>query len=163
MSAPECAGVPDWRHHAACRGEDPELFCPPVNTRTVAAQTQIAVAKTVCGGCPVRHDCLEWVLGTPDGHTIAGGLTPEERRELRRERGLHRTPPPPRGVLPPVPLSPGGDPMDMRRAAVQARQAAVHALAQRGLSIPEIASWVGLSPDHVRRRVRRAATDEQST
>src|ERR1041385_7737210 len=114
-------------------------------------QTQIAAAKSICGGCPVRDDCLGWVLSTPDDHTIAGGLTPEERRELRRERGLHRTPPPLRRALPPVSPPADGDPMDMRRPAVLARQAAVHALAQQGLSTPEIASWVGLSPDHVRR------------
>jgi len=162
VSAPELAGVPDWRHHAACRGEDPELWCPPRNTNTVAVQTRIADAKTICGGCRVRGDCLEWVLGTPDDYTIAGGLTPEERRELRRERGLYRTPaPPPRG-LPLVPASPVDEPMDMRRPAVQARQAAVHALAERGLSTHEIARWVGLSVDRVR-RVRRTPIDDERT
>jgi DNA-binding NarL/FixJ family response regulator len=46
-------------------------------------------------------------------------------------------------------------------SAVQARQAAVHALAERGLSTHEIARWVGLSVDHVR-RVRRTAVNEQT-
>jgi WhiB family redox-sensing transcriptional regulator len=44
---------------------------------------QIAEAKAVCRRCPVRPDCLTDALERiPNG--IAGGLTEDERRALRR-------------------------------------------------------------------------------
>ena len=41
----------DWRHRAACRDEDPELFFPIGNTGP--ALLQIEEAKAVCRRCPV--------------------------------------------------------------------------------------------------------------
>ena len=41
----------DWRHRAACRDEDPELFFPIGNTGP--ALLQIEEAKEVCRRCPV--------------------------------------------------------------------------------------------------------------
>ena len=43
----------DWRHQAACRDEDPELFFPVGNTGP--AITQIEEAKKVCMRCTVRE------------------------------------------------------------------------------------------------------------
>ena len=46
----------DWRHRAACRDEDPELFFP-VGT-SGPALLQIAEAKAVCHRCTVASQCL---------------------------------------------------------------------------------------------------------
>lgn len=71
----------DWRHRAACRGEDPELFFPVGGDG--AALARVAAAKAVCAGCPVRAECLAFALvAISDG--VAGGLTAEERAQLRR-------------------------------------------------------------------------------
>ena len=48
----------DWRHEAACRDEDPELFFPVGNTGP--ALSQIEEAKVVCARCTVTTDCLKW-------------------------------------------------------------------------------------------------------
>ena len=71
-----------WRRSAACRGCDVELFFP-VGT-TGPAIDQIASAKAVCGGCPVRADCLDFALVTNQEAGVWGGATEEERRRLRR-------------------------------------------------------------------------------
>ena len=72
----------EWRTHAACRSVDPEVFFPAAETGPLH-EAQVAVAKAVCAGCPVRVECLEDALvRIPEG--IAGGLTAEERRRLRR-------------------------------------------------------------------------------
>ncbi|MBA3905623.1 MAG: WhiB family transcriptional regulator [Pseudonocardiales bacterium] len=72
----------EWRTRAACRSADPELFFPTAEAGPVY-DAQVAVAKAVCAGCPVRVECLdEALLRIPEG--IAGGLTPEERRRMRR-------------------------------------------------------------------------------
>jgi hypothetical protein len=74
-----------WRDRAACRGVDPETFFPTAHDGPVYA-AQVAVAKSVCAGCPVRAECLdEALVRIPFG--IAGGLTPEERRGHRQRVG----------------------------------------------------------------------------
>jgi hypothetical protein len=52
-----------------------------------ARDVEVAVAKAVCGWCPVRPECLDEAR-IPYG--IAGGLTEHERRTLRRS-DTHRT------------------------------------------------------------------------
>ena len=72
----------DWRSRAACLGVDPELFFPVAEDGPVH-DAQVAKAKAVCAGCPVVAVCLADALARiPDG--IAGGLTEQERRALRR-------------------------------------------------------------------------------
>jgi WhiB family redox-sensing transcriptional regulator len=71
----------NWRHHAACRDEDPELFFPIGSSGPALIQEELA--KAVCFRCVVREACLEWALNTgqPDG--ICGGLNEMERRLSR--------------------------------------------------------------------------------
>ena len=72
-----------WRREAVCRDTDPELFFP-VGT-TGQALLQIAKAKSVCCECPVKLDCLDFALETNQDTGIWGGLSEEERRQIRRE------------------------------------------------------------------------------
>lgn len=76
----------DFRHQAACRSVDPEVFFP-VAVAGAEFERQVEVAKAVCGGCPVRAACREWALvALPEG--IAGGMTEHERRfEQARRHG----------------------------------------------------------------------------
>lgn len=70
----------DWRVRAECRAVDPDTFFPASDRGPEVAQ-----AKAVCAGCPVRRECLDEALRRiPDG--IAGGLTAAERRTLLRGR-----------------------------------------------------------------------------
>lgn len=83
-------GVFDWRERAACRDEDPELFFPIGDAGP--AHRQIAVAKFVCDGCPVRANCLEWALEASPVEGVWGGTTDAERAALLdgRARGKRR-------------------------------------------------------------------------
>jgi WhiB family redox-sensing transcriptional regulator len=72
----------DWRDHAACRDEDPELFFP-VGT-SGPALLQIAEAKAVCGRCSVSSECLKWALASGQDAGVWGGLSEDERRALKR-------------------------------------------------------------------------------
>ncbi len=73
-----------WRSAGACLGADPDLFFP--TSTTGRADKQVARAKTICAGCAVRPECLEFALahGMVDG--IWGGTTPEDRQRDRRRR-----------------------------------------------------------------------------
>jgi WhiB family redox-sensing transcriptional regulator len=70
----------DWRHAAACRDEDPELFFP-VGT-TGPALLQVEEAKAVCRRCSVIEDCLAWALESGQDAGVWGGRSEEERRAL---------------------------------------------------------------------------------
>ena len=77
-----------WQDQAACcqPGPDgsppsPELFWPVGTAGPALRQTD--QAKAICRSCPVQTLCLEWALDAlPEG--IAGGLTADERRTLKR-------------------------------------------------------------------------------
>lgn len=50
----------------------------------------IAAAKAMCGQCPVARKCLDFAMSVETAadttHGIYGGLTPDERIELRRHQ-----------------------------------------------------------------------------
>ena len=78
----------DWRHEAACRDEDPELFFPIGNTGPAIAQ--IEEAKAVCARCPVATPCLQWAIESGQDAGVWGGLSEDERRALKRRAARNR-------------------------------------------------------------------------
>lgn len=68
---------PPGREAAACRGEDTEIFFD------AAAEPH---AKLLCAQCPVRADCLEYAITTPERYGTWGGLNEDERASERRRR-----------------------------------------------------------------------------
>ena len=72
-----------WQERANCLGVDPDLFFPERGAST-------REAKSVCAGCEVKADCLEYALDNGEKFGIWGGLSERERRRLRRQRALAR-------------------------------------------------------------------------
>jgi WhiB family redox-sensing transcriptional regulator len=72
-----------WQERANCLGVDPDLFFPERGAST-------REAKSVCRGCEVQGDCLEYALSNGEKFGIWGGLSERERRRVRRERALAR-------------------------------------------------------------------------
>ena len=75
---------PGWRTRSACLSADPDLFFPI--SATAAAAPQVATAKAICAGCPVRSTCLSYAMDHRDLVGIWGGTTFDERRKARRSR-----------------------------------------------------------------------------
>lgn len=73
-----------WRTGAACKDTDPDLFFPIGSTG--AAVEQIDDAKAVCGTCHAQVECLDFALDTNQDSGVWGGLSEEERRDIRRAR-----------------------------------------------------------------------------
>jgi len=67
-----------WVALAACRGADPGLFFADGDG------DRTGVARRICGGCPVRDECLEWALEARATFGVWGGTTEQERRRLLR-------------------------------------------------------------------------------
>lgn len=76
-----------WRHRAACRHEDPELFFPVGNSGP--ALRQISQAQAVCRRCPVVSDCLSWALRHGQATGVWGGLGEVERDAVGRSMTVH--------------------------------------------------------------------------
>src|SRR5712692_7170221 len=72
-----------WQEQANCLGVDPDLFFPERGAST-------REAKSVCRGCEVRAECLEYALRHGEKFGIWGGLSERERRRVRRQRALER-------------------------------------------------------------------------
>ncbi|HZQ27414.1 MAG TPA: WhiB family transcriptional regulator [Acidimicrobiales bacterium] len=68
-----------WRHRAACRGVDPDVFYP-------VSDEEAEAAKAVCNACPVRQPCLEYALANRERDGVWGGATERERRRMIRQR-----------------------------------------------------------------------------
>jgi WhiB family redox-sensing transcriptional regulator len=79
----------DWRHRAACRGEDPELFFP-VGTGP-DAKVQTALAKQVCRACPVAGACGTWAMDHGYDSGVWGGTTEAERVAAKRRAARIRS------------------------------------------------------------------------
>lgn len=78
----------DWRHEAACREEDPEVFFPVGNTGPALAQ--IEEAKKICVRCSVKDPCLAWALESGQDAGVWGGLSEDERRAMKRRAARNR-------------------------------------------------------------------------
>ena len=72
-----------WRHQAACRGLDPEIFYPQ-------SDEESEIAKTVCFGCAVREACLEHAVGIPGTRRRVGWMHRERAPPHRPTAPPHR-------------------------------------------------------------------------
>ena len=72
-----------WQDEANCLGVDPDLFFPERGATTKEA-------KSVCGRCEVKTECLEYALRHGEKFGIWGGMSERERRRIRRQRALAR-------------------------------------------------------------------------
>lgn len=68
----------NWAQRAACRDSDPEALF----VRGAEQHRQ----KAICGGCPVKKECLAEALDNQINWGIWGGMTERERRALLRRR-----------------------------------------------------------------------------
>ncbi|MFE1272143.1 WhiB family transcriptional regulator [Streptomyces sp. NPDC058758] len=72
-----------WMSAGLCRAADADdLFVEG------AAQNR---AKALCGGCPVRAECLAYALDGRIEHGVWGGMTERERRALLKRRPTVRS------------------------------------------------------------------------
>lgn len=69
-----------WREEAACLNLPVDPFFPEQGQSA-------APAKKICATCPVRNECLDYAMTTGQEYGVWGGLTEDERHELRRGRG----------------------------------------------------------------------------
>jgi WhiB family transcriptional regulator, redox-sensing transcriptional regulator len=72
---------PGWFDRAACRGAGWDRWFPEAEP---GQPVDYSAAVAVCEGCPVRARCLDYAQATRAAEGVWGGLTPSERRRLRK-------------------------------------------------------------------------------
>lgn len=75
----------EWAARGACAGRGDDLMFPIGVRGSRVYDRQVAVAKRVCGACPVRAECLVHALDAGESVGVWGGLDAVERSALRRD------------------------------------------------------------------------------
>ncbi len=79
-------GVPlpiDWQQRGICRDSDASVFFPPTSfEHKPEREAREAKAKSICAGCPVRVQCLEWALAVREPHGVWGGCSESDRKQI---------------------------------------------------------------------------------
>jgi hypothetical protein len=133
---------PDWMDDAECLDTGDELFFGPdspdgtptgaelARLRSETSQRDLLAKTRYCSACPVRRDCA--VLGWKEEFGIYGGWSPEQRQAM--DKGEFR-------------------PTKIKARVSPKRDRAV-ALVREGLTIPEVAVKMEMTPsvvaDHLR-------------
>jgi WhiB family redox-sensing transcriptional regulator len=77
-----------WQELGRCRDLDSDLFSPPLEHESPSQRhVRETAAKAVCGGCPVRAECLAWALASDERLGVWGGKSERERQALVRVHG----------------------------------------------------------------------------
>lgn len=71
----------EWRLSARCAEIGGDLWFPEESC--VGND-----AKSICEGCPVQFECLETALENNEKFGIWGGLSPNQRKKIMRQRRL---------------------------------------------------------------------------
>jgi WhiB family redox-sensing transcriptional regulator len=66
-----------WTAFAACRDRNPAAFF-------MDSPVAVEFAKGICHDCPVAAQCLDRALRTNEAWGVWGGLSADERKQLKR-------------------------------------------------------------------------------
>ena len=79
------------RTDLACRGRNPDFWCPPDETRGPDGETLpirptekaelLAIGKTICAGCPAKDECRTYARTAFEEGGVWGGEDEDERGE----------------------------------------------------------------------------------
>ena len=75
--------LPDFSA-ANCQGVNTDLFYPADGEGT---PNELRIIRRICAACPIQPECLDWAL-KHEVHGIWGGMSPKQRRAVRRQRGI---------------------------------------------------------------------------
>ncbi len=79
--------IPEWYDDAQCIGTSTNIFFSSVGEDGEGVPAMVSIAKSICGACMVRAQCLNFAMDTNEKNGIWGGLTARERRRLRVRLG----------------------------------------------------------------------------
>lgn len=63
---------------------NPDAFFPEDYDERVVQNEQRRIAKALCAECPIKVQCLDYAMATNEVYGIWGGLSYQQRSQLRR-------------------------------------------------------------------------------
>lgn len=72
-------------NHVGCMNAPDEWFTLGQGFNIKNSYNNLEMVKDICRECPVRNLCLEYAMEQQEEFGIFGGLTPGERKTLRRK------------------------------------------------------------------------------
>jgi WhiB family redox-sensing transcriptional regulator len=77
----------------ACQTTDPEIWFGAADREEAEQRGFYRMAKELCAKCPVNNLCLEYAMVAGEEYGVWGGLSPDERKRMRRAtRNLTQSP-----------------------------------------------------------------------
>lgn len=71
-------------NHVGCMSDPDGWFSLNRGFNIKDSYDNLAVVREICDACPVKNLCLEYAVEQREEFGIFGGMTPGERRQLRR-------------------------------------------------------------------------------
>ena len=71
--------TPDWFEQARCRKMDTSVFFPHTTEG-------MGIARSICGECTVKRECLKYAIDNEITHGVWGGLGEQARRTIRTRK-----------------------------------------------------------------------------
>ncbi len=81
----------EWWNHRRCAGMPPWIFYPTiVNKKTKSSCDPYSLARSICGGCGVRDECLAYAEATGEVDGFWGGEDLSARQKLAKKLARKR-------------------------------------------------------------------------
>lgn len=75
--------IPGWHAWALCAGMSfAEFFGAASDERPTMKRSEVSRARSICAGCPVKRECLDWAL-EHEGFGVWGGTSGRQRTIMR--------------------------------------------------------------------------------
>jgi WhiB family redox-sensing transcriptional regulator len=67
-------------------GDKAQCAQPMVDPEWFFDDSQTDMAKIICDQCPLKQACGQWAIETNENFGVYGGLTPDERRKIIKNK-----------------------------------------------------------------------------
>lgn len=75
----------EWWNHRRCAGMPPWIFYPAITSKNTENYDPYALARSICGGCGVRAECLSHAEATGEVEGFWGGEDMSARYKKARK------------------------------------------------------------------------------
>jgi Transcription factor WhiB. len=72
-------------NQVGCMNAPEEWFTTSKSFNITDSYDNLAMVREICNECPVKNLCLEYAIEQQEDFGVFGGMTPGERRRLRRK------------------------------------------------------------------------------
>jgi WhiB family redox-sensing transcriptional regulator len=81
----------EWWNHRRCAGMPPWIFYPKVTSKITENYDPFSLARSICAGCSVRTECLEYAKATGETDGFWGGEDmSQQHKQAKKQSRMDR-------------------------------------------------------------------------